>query len=60
MVEWWLAVRKRVTKAQRKAFDSMVLLIAWCVWLQRNTRVHNQAADPAIHVVESIGSVPVV
>jgi hypothetical protein len=35
-VEWWLHSRKRVIKPRRKAFDSMIVLTAWSIWLQRN------------------------
>jgi hypothetical protein len=32
----WLCSRKWVTKARRKAFNSLVVLITWNVWLERN------------------------
>ena len=37
--EWWNSARKRATKAQRKDFDAMVMLVCWCIWKQRNERV---------------------
>ena len=37
--DWWPTVRKRITKAYRKGFDSLVLLICWSIWKQRNGRV---------------------
>jgi hypothetical protein len=39
MVDWWLAARKRIPKAHRKAFDSLVLLVCHSIWLQRNAKV---------------------
>jgi hypothetical protein len=36
---WWLRARKRVCKAHHKAHDSMVALVVWQLWLQRNARV---------------------
>ena len=36
---WWLAVRERFRDKQRKAVDSLVTLICWSLWKQRNARV---------------------
>jgi hypothetical protein len=36
-VHWWIRVRKLVPKARRKGFDSLVLVVAWTIWLERNT-----------------------
>jgi hypothetical protein len=33
---WWLGVRKRVHKSQRKGFDSLALLVVWSLWKERN------------------------
>jgi hypothetical protein len=41
---WWLAVRKRVHKSQRKGFDSLALLVVWSLWKERNLRVHERVA----------------
>jgi hypothetical protein len=38
---WWLASMKIVPKTLHKAFDSLTLLLAWSLWLQRNDRVFN-------------------
>jgi hypothetical protein len=40
---WWYSSRKRVSKEQRKDFDTFVALICWCVWKARNRRVFNNA-----------------
>ena len=37
--DWRVRSRKRVEKAQRKEFDSFVMLVCWCIWKQRNGRV---------------------
>jgi hypothetical protein len=36
---WWVQSRKRVLKDRRGVFDSFVVLIAWCLWRERNVRV---------------------
>jgi hypothetical protein len=43
-LDWWLGVRKRVHKSQRKGFDSPVLLVVWSLWKERNLRVHERVA----------------
>jgi hypothetical protein len=34
--EWWRKVSNRVEKAQRKGFNSAVILGAWTLWNHRN------------------------
>jgi hypothetical protein len=36
---WWLATRKRIGTQERRSFDSLVILVCWRVWKQRNARV---------------------
>jgi hypothetical protein len=38
---WWLTARARVRQADRRRFDTMVVLTAWMLWKQRNSRVFN-------------------
>jgi hypothetical protein len=46
--DWWLAVRKRVHKSQRKGFDSLSLLVVLSLWKERNLRVHERVT---LHLV---------
>jgi hypothetical protein len=41
IIDWWLLLRKRVHKSQRKGFDSLFALVTWSLWLERNARVFN-------------------
>jgi hypothetical protein len=41
---WWLRTRKAVAKPSRKGFDTLVWLVAWSLWKERNRRVHERAA----------------
>jgi hypothetical protein len=34
-IEWWLRVRKEVSKSLRAKFDSVFALVAWCLWLTK-------------------------
>jgi hypothetical protein len=36
IIAWWLDSRKRVAKPGCKAFDSLVLLGSWSLWLEWN------------------------
>jgi hypothetical protein len=56
-VDWWLRSHKRVLKPRRKAFDSLSILLAWCLWCQRNDRVfHNNGSVPASGLSENVWS----
>jgi hypothetical protein len=55
---WWMRTRERVPKHQRKAFDSLVILVAWLLWLERNDRTFSSrsrtAAAMTVHVGEMV------
>ena len=36
--EWWLQARKRIPKSPRRGFHTLVLLIGWMLWKERNAR----------------------
>jgi hypothetical protein len=36
---WWSSARELVRRKDRKSFDTLVILIAWQIWKQRNARV---------------------
>jgi hypothetical protein len=46
-VQWWLQARKTVTKSRHKAFDSLIILGAWCIWRHRNDRVFSGVRSTA-------------
>jgi hypothetical protein len=37
-LDWWLHRRASLPKALRRSFDSLVLLVSWCLWKERNCR----------------------
>jgi hypothetical protein len=41
--DWWLVRRKALHKDRRKGFDSLVPLVSWSLWLERNDRVFNKS-----------------
>ena len=46
-LHWWLRARKLVTKPFRRGFDSLVFLIGWMLWKERNARTFRSVATPA-------------
>ena len=36
LAEWWYGARKRIPKDDRKYFDSLVVLVCWLLWKERN------------------------
>jgi hypothetical protein len=54
LVEWWIRSRKQVPKGRRKAYDSLVLLVTRCIWLQRNSRVCRNHRSTRLQVVHQV------
>jgi len=46
-MEWWLSNRKRVDKHFRRGFDSIMFLIGWMLWKQRNARTFDGSTRTA-------------
>jgi hypothetical protein len=49
---WWLRTRKRLRRDHRKCFDSIVVLVAWKLWLQRNVRISTHLVYEITHDFE--------
>lgn len=44
-LEWWLRSRKTVQKSLRRGFDSLIFLVGWMLWKERNSRTFNTVAS---------------
>jgi len=54
VASWWVQQRMRIDNRERKFFDSLLLLIAWCLWKERNARVFGRASANVDGVVKSL------
>jgi hypothetical protein len=54
VVTWWLRSRKQIEKGQRKVFNSLVVLVAWQIWLQCNTQVFRGDTRSPVGMVDDI------
>jgi len=42
LVVWWIRARKCIHKEDRQCFDSVIILVCWMLWKERNDRVFNR------------------
>ena len=56
LLDWWLVARKGSVKANKRAFDTFVIVVAWALWKQRNARVFNRRSQQRspIELVDAI------
>ena len=45
VASWWLRQRSRVDSSDRPMFDSLLLLVAWFLWKERNGRIFGRPAN---------------
>jgi hypothetical protein len=51
---WWLVARKMAPKKLRRDFDTIVILVHWRLWKERNSRIFQQEFSSVDHVFELI------
>jgi hypothetical protein len=45
LLDWWLRTRDTFPETLRRSFDSLVLLVSWCLWKERNRRTFDHRAS---------------
>lgn len=53
---WWTAARKGIPKPLRRGFDSLLLLIKWLLWKERNSCTFNRLSLTAVQLTEKVGA----
>jgi hypothetical protein len=54
--DWWCEARRRINKADRRRFDTLVILAAWSIWKQRNDRVFGNSRNECneVQLIEKV------
>ena len=52
--EWWVHTRGSFTGATRRKLDTVIVLVAWKVWRERNRRVFDKILKPTNVLIEHI------
>ena len=51
LVDWWNVARKSIEKSYRHCFDSIVILVCWMLWKERNNRVFDRRIRTVVEVL---------
>ena len=55
---WWTDARKQIPKTGRRGFDSLVILVCWIIWKERNDRTFDRCVrtidDAVLRVLDEI------
>ncbi|OEL13837.1 hypothetical protein BAE44_0025144, partial [Dichanthelium oligosanthes] len=54
LADWWVGGRKRVAKELCKGFDTLILLVAWSLWEERNRRIFERSALQPIALAQQV------
>ena len=54
LLDWWLRTRARFHDDLQKAFDTLVLLVSWMLWKERNRRVFDDDPSPATTLLDRV------
>jgi hypothetical protein len=54
LADWWLLAREAVPEDEHRAFDSLVMVVSWIIWKERNGRTFNGKARKVSQVVTAV------
>ena len=52
--DWWLKARVAIPKHTRRNFDTIVILLHWRIWKERNAMIFENIASTADRVLDQI------
>jgi hypothetical protein len=52
--EWWLRQRRRLDRTARSSFDTLILLVAWSLWKERNERTFQRTSRTHQEIFNSV------
>ena len=52
--DWWMQARSSVNGTIRKRLDSLIMLVVWVVWRERNNRVFDKVSRSTAILIELI------
>jgi len=52
--QWWKHIRQMQVKERRRGLDTLVMLILWCLWKERNARLFDNLSSNALEVQDRI------
>lgn len=54
LVDWWLHQRRLLQPDATTTFDTAVLLVAWCLWKERNNRTFNRVSNGMLDMLRGM------
>jgi hypothetical protein len=54
IITWWTQICNAIPKRQKKEINALILLVARCLWLERNSRVFDKFATMPVEVCRKI------
>jgi hypothetical protein len=52
--EWWLRQRRRLDRTARSSFDTLILLVAWSLWEERNEHTFQRMSRTHQEIFNSV------
>jgi hypothetical protein len=54
LLSWWMSSRVALPQALRRSFDSLVLLVSWILWTERNHRTFDRKSRSTAELLQAI------
>ena len=51
LAAWWTVARKSIHKENRQCFDSVVILVSWMLWKERNNRTFERIVRSVLELL---------